>query len=193
MDSLCGKYSNLNLLFNLMKKISLLIVGVFGVAHSYAGGNAWGTTSDLLALGLPAVAAAYTAHDRDVDGAGQLAWTLGATVASAEILKAQVSEVRPDRSDDKSFPSGHTAVAFATARYLDKRYAGQINPYLLYGAASLTALARVQADKHYWQDTIAGGALGYAWAEYFTETRAGGRISLLPTARGVTVGWQRSW
>ncbi len=29
------------------------------------------------------------------DGAAQLAWTLGATVGSTEILKSQVSELRP--------------------------------------------------------------------------------------------------
>ena len=169
----------------------MILMSVFAPAH--AGGNGWATASDLLAVGLPTLAAAYTYRDRDADGAAQLAWTLGATVGSAEILKSQISALRPDRSDDKSFPSGHTAVAFASARYLDKRYPGQVSPYLLYGAASLTALARVQADKHYWKDTIAGGALGYAWAEYFTETRASGRISLLPAPNGVTVAWQRPW
>lgn len=168
--------------------ISLLLA-----TQGHAGGQAWSTASDLLAVGLPTLAAAYTYRDRDADGAAQLAWTLGATVGSTEILKHQISELRPDRSDDKSFPSGHTAVAFASARYLDKRYSGQVSPYLLYGAAGLTALARVQADKHYWKDTIAGGALGYAWAEFFTETKAGGRVSLLPAPNGVTVAWQRPW
>ncbi len=168
-------------------------MGLMLATQGHAGGQGWSTASDLLAVGLPTLAAAYTYRDRDADGAAQLAWTLGATVGSTEILKSQISELRPDKSDDKSFPSGHTAVAFASARYLDKRYAGQVSPYLLYGAASLTALARVQADKHYWKDTLAGGALGYAWAEYFTETQAGGRISLLPASHGVTVGWQRPW
>ena len=169
----------------------MILMSVFAQAH--AGGNGWATASDLLAVGLPTLAAAYTYRARDADGAAQLAWTLGATVGSTEILKHQISALRPDQSDDKSFPSGHTAVAFASARYLDKRYAGQVSPYLLYGAASLTALARVQADKHYWKDTIAGGALGYAWAEYFTETRAGGRVSLQPAPNGVTLAWQRPW
>lgn len=163
------------------------------LAQAHAGGNGWSQASDLLAVGLPTLAAAYTYRDRDADGAAQLAWTLGATVGSAELLKSRISELRPDRSDDKSFPSGHAAVAFASARYLDKRYPGQVSPYLLYGAAGLTALARVQADKHYWKDTIAGGALGYAWAEYFTETQAGGRVSLLPAPNGMTLAWQRLW
>ncbi len=176
-----------------MKKTATFLMGMILAAQGHAGGQAWGMASDLLAVGLPTLAAAYTYRDRDVDGVAQLAWTLGATVGSAEILKSQVSELRPDRSDDKSFPSGHAAVAFASARYLDKRYAGAVSPYLLYGAASLTALARVQADKHHWKDTIAGGALGYAWAEYFTETRAGGRVSLLTAPSGVTVAWQHPW
>ncbi len=173
------------------KKSLTVLLATLLATQSHAGG--WGTASDLLAVGLPTLAAAYTYRDRDADGAVQLAWTLGATGGSTEILKSQISEWRPDRSDDQSFPSGHTAVAFASARYLDKRHAGQVSPYLLYGAASLTALARVQADKHYWKDTLAGAALGYAWAEYFTDTRAGGRVGLLPSSHGVTVAWQRPW
>jgi membrane-associated phospholipid phosphatase len=176
-----------------MKKLTLLGLGLWGLTQGCAAGSAWGTASDWLATGLPTLAAAYTYQDRDADGARQLAWTLGATVGSTMILKSQISEMRPDRSNDQSFPSGHTAVAFASARYLDKRYPGQVSPYLLYGAAGLTALARVQADKHYWKDTLAGGALGYAFSEYFTETQAGGRVSLLPAPSGLTVAWQRPW
>ena len=110
-------------------------------------------------------------------------------MGSAEILKHQISALRPDKSDDKSFPSGHTAVAFASARYLDKRYSGQVSPYLLYGAAGLTALARVQADKHYWKDTIAGGALGYAWVTCMITAALSAifiRDFQLPNAMGYT-------
>lgn len=176
-----------------MKKIVFSFVAYILAIPGHAAGNAWGGASDLLAAGLPALAAGYTYFERDMDGAQQLVWTLGATVASTAILKNQVAETRPDHSDNKSFPSGHTAVAFAAARYLDKRHGTEFNPCLLYGAAGLTALARVQADKHHWKDTIAGGALGYAWAEYFTETRAGGRVTLWPAPDGVTVAWQRPW
>lgn len=175
-----------------MRKITFFL-GLVLVVQMSAANDTWGRASDLLAAGLPALAAGYAYRGQDVDGAAQLALTLGSTVVSTEILKNQFPMTRPDRSDDKSFPSGHTAVAFAAARYLDKRYAGQVNPYLVYGAAGLTALARVQADKHYWRDTVAGAALGYAWSEYFTEARMGARISLLPASHGMAVTWQRPW
>jgi len=176
-----------------MKKTLIAFFGFVLATQSHAGGNAWGTASDLLAAGLPTLAAGYTYLNKDVDGGLQLAWSLGATIGTTELLKNQISETRPDGSDNKSFPSGHTAVAFASARYLHKRYEGEVNPYLLYGAASLTALARVQADKHHWKDTIAGGALGYAWSEYFTDAKSGTRIGLAPTPRGMAVTWQRPW
>lgn len=175
------------------KKLSIAVAaGLFSACCS-AAGNGWNTASDLLALGLPATAAAYTAYQQDGEGGRQLLGSLVGTVGTAELLKSQVSEMRPDRSDDKSFPSGHAAVAFASARYLHKRYEQAVNPYLLYGAAGLTALARVQADKHYWKDTVAGAALGYAWAEYFTDTRSGERVSLLNQPHGLAVAWQRPW
>ena len=66
------------------------MIGMLLATQGHAGGNGWGTASDLLAVGLPTLAAAYTYRDRDADGAAQLAWTLGATVGSAEILKSQI-------------------------------------------------------------------------------------------------------
>lgn len=158
-----------------------------------ADGKQWGHLSDALALGLPALAAGYSLLQQDQDGARQLAWSLGSTLVSTEILKSQIHEMRPDRSGDDSMPSGHTALAFAAARYLQKRTDSDVNPWLLYGAASLTAVARVKADKHYWKDTVAGAALGYGWASYFTEGRNGERISLMPLHRGVAFAWQSNW
>ena len=135
---------------------------------------------------------AYREQDRD--GASQLAWTLGSTLAGTLVLKSQIHQLRPDGSDNDSFPSGHTAVAFASARFIHKRYGNQINPYVLYGAASLTALARVQAHQHRWRDTVGGAALGYAMAEVLTDGRAGQGLSLLPSpAGGVSLTWAQSW
>ena len=176
-----------------MKKTLTAFFGFVLAVQGHASGNAWGTASDLLAVGLPALAVGQTYLDQDLNGGMQLAWSLGATIGTTELLKNQISETRPDGSDTQSFPSGHTAVAFASARYLHKRYEAEVNPYLLYGAASLTALARVQADKHHWKDTIAGGALGYAWSEYFTDARSGTRIGLAATAHGMAFTWQRPW
>ena len=91
----------------------------------------------------------------------QLTLTMASTVGSAELLKRTVKATRPDGSDDKDFPSGHTAVAFAAVRFMDKRYAQQVAPYTpwLYAAAGLTGLASIKADQPYWRDLADGAVL----------------------------------
>ena len=94
------------------------------------------------------------------------------------------------RSGNDSFPSGHTAIAFAAARFFDKRYATEASLYL-YAAAGLTAIARVKADKHYAKDVVAGAALGYASAEYFSSPLSGGKVSFMPARTGFALVWQK--
>jgi membrane-associated phospholipid phosphatase len=111
-------------------------------------------------------------------------------LAATTALKSLIHEQRPDGSGNDSFPSGHTAIAFAAARFIDKRYAPEASPYL-YAAAGLTALARVKADKHFTKDVVVGAALGYASAEFFTRPIAGGAVSLMPGKSGFAVVWQK--
>ena len=52
--------------------------------------------------------------------AGNTVASMGVAFVGKTALKAIVNEERPDRSDNKSFPSGHAAIAFAAARSIDK-------------------------------------------------------------------------
>jgi membrane-associated phospholipid phosphatase len=160
-----------------------------------ATGLSWKQGSDLLAVGLPALAAGTAWGQGDTEGLRQLSWALGTTVAATEATKAAFPSQRPDGSDDKSFPSGHTAVAFAAVRFMDKRYGAEMAPYTpwLYAAAGLTGWARVEARKHRWGDVAAGAALGFGAAHYWTEPVKGGQLSVLPAAQGLTVMWHRPW
>ena len=158
---------------------------------SVAGGpQTWGNVSDALALGLPLVAAGKAFNSGDTEGVKELTYSLGTTLIAAQSLKALVHERRPDGSGNDSFPSGHTAIAFAAARFFDKRYATDSSPYL-YAAAGLTAIARVKADKHYAKDVLAGAGLGYVSAEYFTQPMAGGALSMMPSQSGLALLWQK--
>jgi membrane-associated phospholipid phosphatase len=173
---------------------STLILSLACLTSTPATAQSWNATSNVLALALPALAATQTLRQHDWDGATQLTWTLGSTLVATEIMKSQINAIRPDGSGNDSFPSGHTAIAFASARFIQKRFGNEINPIALYGAASLTALARVQADKHYWRDTVAGAALGYAMAEYFTETKQSNGLSILPTSTGgLSLAFTKIW
>lgn len=155
----------------------------------------WDTASDLMAVGLPALAAGLTLQGSDTEGMRQLALSLGSTVAAVQVLKSTVHARRPDGSDNESFPSGHTAVAFSAATFIDRRYGQTHSAWVpaLYGVAALTGVARVQADKHYWGDVLAGAAIGYGASRLWSEPVQGGRLSVLPAPGGLAVGWARGF
>ena len=82
-------------------------------------------------------------------------------------LKGMIKEERPDHSDNKSFPSGHAAIAFAAARSLDKEFRRESIwiPIAGYAAATAVGIERVASDRHHWYDVVAGAALGFGSAE----------------------------
>ena len=163
---------------------------------AFAGGaNGWASASELLAVGLPALAAGATWAQGDTEGLKQLTYSVGGSYLAATALKKSIHATRPDGSNNESFPSAETTVAFAAVRYMDKRYGAELAPYTpwLYAAAGLTGVARVQANKHHWQDVAAGAALGFGTAHYLTEPVKGGLLSLSPTPGGVAAVWQRNW
>ena len=82
-------------------------------------------------------------------------------------LKAMIKEERPDHSDNKSFPSGHAAIAFAAARSIDKEFRKDCIwiPIAGYAVATAVGVERVVNDRHHWYDVVAGAAVGYGAAE----------------------------
>jgi membrane-associated phospholipid phosphatase len=83
-------------------------------------------------------------------------------LASVFTLKYATHQTRPDLSDNKSFPSGHTAQAFAGATFLSEEYKSTINwmPYAAYSIAGSVGILRIANNKHYISDTIFGAGLG---------------------------------
>lgn len=77
-------------------------------------------------------------------------------------LKHVVKEERPDRSNDLSFPSGHTAIAFASAQFMFREY--KDTNFLLgisgYSLAVFTGVYRMLNDKHWVGDVAAGAGFG---------------------------------
>lgn len=72
------------------------------------------------------------------------------------------AEWRPDSSSNRSFPSGHTATAFAAAEMLRREY-GQRSPWYAvagYAAAAATGYLRIYNNKHWLGDVIAGAGIG---------------------------------
>ncbi|GAB3340249.1 hypothetical protein GCM10027299_53510 [Larkinella ripae] len=81
-----------------------------------------------------------------------------------EGLKRTIHATRPDGSDRRSFPSGHTAVAFTSAELLHQAYKHK-SPWISiagYAMATATGILRVANNQHHWADVLAGAGIGIA-------------------------------
>lgn len=77
-------------------------------------------------------------------------------------LKSITAIPRPDTGQRNSFPSGHTATAFATATFMAKEY-GHISLWYsigAYTAATGVGAMRILNNRHWITDTLAGAAVG---------------------------------
>ena len=143
-----------------------------------AGDNGWATASDIGRDGLVIVALGLPTVQGDWQGTKQAAFSIGATSLVTTGLKEVVSEERPDGSDDKSFPSGHTSVSFAAAATLHKRYGWEVG-IPAHVVAAFVGVARVQADKHFAHDVLVGAAIGEA-AGWIIAKRKNDKVQWLP-------------
>ena len=116
-------------------------------------------------------------------GFGRVFGSSPVAIAGADIMRAQlvsqlwvqalkfsVQRTRPDRSNDLSFPSGHSASSFATAAVLQHHFGWKAG-IPAYVVAGYVATARVHDNKHYLSDVVFGGAMGIAGER--TVMRAG--------------------
>jgi membrane-associated phospholipid phosphatase len=100
------------------------------------------------------------------------------TEVSVQLLKELTQRHRPYADDpsnpylwngphelipDASFPSGHSACAFAVATVIGSSYSKTIwVPIVCYSLASMTAIARVVENHHWASDAFIGSAIGFA-------------------------------
>jgi hypothetical protein len=115
--------------------------------------------------------------------------------------KKLTQEWRPDRSDQFSFPSGHTANAFAAAEFLRQEYK-DVSPWYGvagYAMAATTGYLRMYNNKHWFGDVVAGAGVGIlstdlAYYIYpsvkklFVNKKTNGTTIIMPTYQQRTVG-----
>lgn len=146
------------------------------------------TSTDVLVIALPAAALIGTVASQDWKGLIQGVETAGATAAATLILKYSVKEWRPDYSNHHSFPSGHTAISFATSAYLQRRY-GWAYGAPAYALSCYVAWGRVYSKKHHWWDVLGGAAIGAGAAYIFTTPFAKKHnLQISPVSDGHSIG-----
>lgn len=172
-----------------MRKGRLFIIMICCASSAAQAKGAFETYGDVGQFAIPAVAAGISWYKGDNEGLEQFGYSILATTATVELLKNTVDATRPN-GGDKSFPSGHTALAFSGASYLQRRY-GWDYGLPAYLAAGAVGWSRVTSDNHYWRDVIAGAAIATGFTYLFTSPR-GTQLAFYPLqmdgdARGIGV------
>lgn len=140
--------------------------------------QAWDDAGTVARNGLVVAALAVPAIQGDWKGDLQAAASMGAASLLTTGLKEAFPSWRPDRSDRKSFPSGHTSVSFAAAATLHNRYGWKVGlPAQL--VAGFVGVSRVQARKHHWYDVAVGAAIGET-AGFLITSKRSGKVQVFP-------------
>ncbi|HTJ48822.1 MAG TPA: phosphatase PAP2 family protein [Cyclobacteriaceae bacterium] len=115
------------------------------------------------------IAAVYGLNAAGIKGEHDLANQTALLVKSEILMTAMVFPLkkftavpRPDTGAPTSFPSGHTAQAFAAATFLHKEY-GKDHPWysvMAYGTATAVGVLRVLNNRHWVSDVLAGAGIG---------------------------------
>jgi len=161
-------------------------------------GNAFGDPRYVLpALGAGFVAGRLAGSprlSRVALHAGEAAIVAGG-IATA--LKLALGRRRPSGDGDadefrpfsgwNSFPSGHTAVAFAVATAIADETPDLWSDAALYGIAGLTGMARLNDDRHWISDVFAGALVGHLSARWLARGR--GSLTVGPAGIAASVAF----
>lgn len=146
------------------------------LSESMASNSNDGVTKAANSLGtahilVPALAASYFLGKKsDKDAAVMAVSALASAGIMAQGMKYLTGRGRPNMADAgdftgpntakgySSFPSGHTAAAFAVATVMANRHPDQ--KWLYYGLASAVGIARIRSSAHFPSDVLIGAAVG---------------------------------
>jgi membrane-associated phospholipid phosphatase len=148
-----------------------------GINPRYPNSQVWIQTSNSVYFVPISIAAAQMAYGmiandkRSRDNSLQTLLSVGIGVVASQAMKSAFNRTRPQykysseifslsKANTKSFPSGHTTMAFATATTLTLEYKKWYIAVPAYAWATGVAYSRMYEGKHYPSDVLAGAVLG---------------------------------
>lgn len=167
----------------------------------------WGNFGKNMPLALVGLSGAAIAFGDDrMQNTGIISMQAVAGAAGVSKLgKYLVARARPEQNlgpwervgegqsrSKSSFPSTHSAVAFAAVTPFAQEY----NAPWLYGVAAVTSMGRIANRKHWVSDTVAGGILGYAAGTLLWKGQrenGASRLTIAPGPREISVAWQTTY
>jgi membrane-associated phospholipid phosphatase len=160
-------------------------------------------------VGVLGLTWAYAAFENDSSGRRE-AWTMleaaGLSTVTAYALKYIVAREGPDQTSNPnewfkgggdSFPSWHSTAAFAVGTVLAESGNDEyrwLRRLLGYGLGVVTSYERMKHNAHWLSDTVAGGALGAATANFTMKrtyaTDEGASLSVVPVQGGAMLTYR---
>jgi hypothetical protein len=116
------------------------------------------------------------------------------TVLTTTLLKIVIREPRPDSNNRESFPSGHTASAFAFASVIGTEHEWYWGA-AAYTMAGFVAWSRINDNAHRLHDVVGGAVIGLSYGLsihylYKDENSEIAKVYLAPLHDGLLVGYR---
>ena len=102
---------------------------LLSVSPAQVSEKGWSDAGTAAEIGLVVIALGAPAVQEDWNGNLQAAGSIAAAGLITQGLKETFPKLRPDGSDYRSFPSGHTSVFFAAAATIINRYGWKAGIY----------------------------------------------------------------
>src|SRR5262245_3465650 len=171
----------------------------------------------MMLIGTAYLAGRWTGHDRFAGAASLSAEAVLNTGLWVTVLKGLSARTRPGNDPTGqffqyrpnpgqqvgSFPSGHTAGAFAAASVFAGMYREEHPwvPWAAYGTASLVGMSRIALGRHFPSDVFVGALVGNSFGRMVLSRRnpqensaSSGIVPFYdPARREQGVLWQRDW
>jgi membrane-associated phospholipid phosphatase len=183
-----------NLIGGLDKTGKIITLALIGGALTVLGTADTDTVEDIgdiLQFALPAVAYGTTHLHRDGRGRRDFVKSAGTSALTVILLKESLDKARPNAQGLNSFPSGHTASAFAGASFLNLRYGSRWGAPALV-LAGYTGASRIHADKHFLDDVLSGMSISLLANRYFVFPIAED-LRVVPLAGDAGAGLALRW